>query len=172
MSPISLALEIFLAALLIAALVFGWRLERKLKALRDGQSAFAASVRDLDEAARRADSGLKTLRDALDETQDGLHDRIQKGRALKSELETLIRRAEALPRAPAPQAATLAAEAARSRAPDRVSDMLDPGFGDRLVLRAPEPQPRFVSDYEHAVADAVAATGVMRLPRFKTRADS
>lgn len=90
----SLVLELALAALLIAALVFGWRLERRLKALRDSHAQFLNGVRDLDAAAARADAGLKALRHALDEAHEGLHDRIQKGRALKTELEALLVRAE------------------------------------------------------------------------------
>lgn len=102
-----LILELALAGLLIAALAFGWRLERRLKALRDSHDSFLAGVRDLDVATLRAEAGLKTLRTALDDAHDGLHDRIQKGRALKMELESLLARAERSdrkPLAPAPAA--------------------------------------------------------------------
>lgn len=48
MSVVALAMNGFLAVLLIAALIFGWRLERRLKALRDSHEGFAKAVADLD----------------------------------------------------------------------------------------------------------------------------
>lgn len=154
MSFASVALELALAALLIAALGFGWRLERKLKALRESHSAFVGSVAQLDAAALRADAGLKALREALDEAHDGLHDRIQKGRTLKAELETLLARAERLPAAnhsviPAKAGAqdridlpTTTAEPPRS-APLGPSLRRDEGDGELKTAPAPTRLPRF-----------------------------
>ncbi len=87
-------LEGLLAVLLIAALMYGMRLERKLRALRDTQAGFAEAVRSLDVAAARAEQGLETLRRTAEETHDGLHDRITKARVLTAEMERLITRAE------------------------------------------------------------------------------
>lgn len=83
-----------LATLLVAALGYGVRLERRLKALRDGQSQFAQAVQVLDAAALRAEAGLETLRRTTEEAHDDLHDRILKARELRAELERLIGRAE------------------------------------------------------------------------------
>ena len=80
MSPIALAMNLVLALLLLSALGFGWRLERRLKALREGQSNFVAAVADLDRAARRAENGLAELRAATDETMELLSGRIEKAR--------------------------------------------------------------------------------------------
>ena len=97
MSFAGLIMDVLLVVLLLAALGFGFRLERKLKALRQGQEAFARAVGDLDAAARRAESGLAQLREATDEAHDSLHERILKARELKTQLETLIARAERVP---------------------------------------------------------------------------
>jgi hypothetical protein len=137
MSWASVALELALAALLIAALGFGWRLERKLKALRESHLAFVGSVRDLDAAALRADAGLKALREALDDAHDGLHDRIQKGRALKAELDALLARAERLPAGSVHQTPIIPEKAGIQDRVDAVSTPsetaraapLGPGFG-------------------------------------------
>ena len=96
MSIIGMGMDVLLAILLCAALVFGWRLEKKLRALKNGQEAFAQAVRELDGAARRAESGLAHLREATDEAHDSLHDRILKARELKTQLDGQIARAERL----------------------------------------------------------------------------
>jgi hypothetical protein len=95
MSLIAVALQVLLAVLLMVALVFGWRLERKLKALRDAQSGFAKAVADLDNAAQRAEQGLADLRAATDEASDYLADRIEKAKALAAQLDERMTRAAA-----------------------------------------------------------------------------
>lgn len=98
-----------LMLLLVAALGYGVRLEKKLAALRAGQQAFASAVTDLNAAAGRAEAALASLRASGQET-DLLHDRIIKAREVKAQLESLIARAPP-PAAAAPAPAT---EPARS----------------------------------------------------------
>ncbi len=88
-------LDSVLMLLLVAALGYGVRLERKLAALRAGQLAFASAVTELNTAASRAEAALASLRSSGQET-DLLHDRIVKGRALKAELEGVINRGRGL----------------------------------------------------------------------------
>lgn len=78
-----------LMLLLVAALGYGVRLERKLTALRAGQQAFATAVTELNQAAGRAEAALANLRASGQET-DLLHDRIIKAREVKAQLEALI----------------------------------------------------------------------------------
>ena len=118
MSIIGIGMDLLLAVLLATALVFGWRLERKLKALKNGQEAFAQAVRELDAAARLAESGLADLRAATDEAHDSLHDRILKARELKQQLDAQILRAERAPSAqPAPLPHRSAVEAIQNLPP-------------------------------------------------------
>ena len=91
MGEAGLLLDAVLMLLLVAALAFGVRLEKKLSALRAGQAAFAAAVGDLNQAATRAEAALASLRAASQET-DLLHDRIVKARTLKAELEGVLER--------------------------------------------------------------------------------
>src|SRR6185295_10148531 len=65
-------------------------LNGRLKALRDSHDGFAIAVRELNDAAVRAEQGLSDLRAATDEAVDQLADRIEKGRALAGRLERLI----------------------------------------------------------------------------------
>ena len=78
-----------LMLLLVAALGYGVRLEKKLSALRAGQQAFATAVTELNAAAGRAEAALASLRASGQET-DLLHDRIVKAREVKAQLEALI----------------------------------------------------------------------------------
>lgn len=92
MSVVALAMNGFLAVLLIAALIFGWRLERRLKALRDSHEGFAKAVADLDLAAARAEQGLADLRAATDEAAETLAVRIERAQALAAQLEERVNR--------------------------------------------------------------------------------
>ena len=92
MSATGLILDGVLMLLLIGAVAFGIRLERKLAALRAGQAEFARAVTELNAAAGKAENALMALKSAGQDT-DLLHDRIVKGRQLKAELEALIARA-------------------------------------------------------------------------------
>lgn len=99
MSLIAIGMNLLLAGLLVAAMVVGIRLNRRLQALRDSHEGFEAAVRDLNVAAVRAEQGLADLRAATDEATDVLSDRIEKGRTLAAKLEKLVSSAPELPRA-------------------------------------------------------------------------
>lgn len=102
MSLIAIGMNVLLAGLLVAAMMVGIRLNRRLKALRDSHEGFEAAVRELNQAATRAEQGLADLRAATDEATDMLSDRIEKGRQLAAKLEKLIGAAPELPRTAAP----------------------------------------------------------------------
>jgi len=91
-----IVLDAVLMLLLVCALGYGVRLEKKLSALRAGQMAFAGAVADLNQAAARAEAALASLRAAGQET-DLLHDRIVKAREVKQQLEVLCARAPSMP---------------------------------------------------------------------------
>ncbi|WAC59188.1 DUF6468 domain-containing protein [Brevundimonas sp. SL130] len=97
-------MDAVLMLLLVAAVGYGIKLERKLATLRAGQVAFAQAVSELNMAAGRAEAALATLRASGQET-DLLHDRIIKAREVKQQLESLIARAPVSAPAEAPVAA-------------------------------------------------------------------
>ncbi|WP_372784916.1 DUF6468 domain-containing protein [Phenylobacterium sp.] len=147
MSIIGVALNLLLAGLLVAALGMGWRLNRRLKALRDSHDGFAVAVRELNTAAARAEQGLTDLRAATDEAVDMLADRIEKGRALAAKLERLIDHAPAPQRLAAAVADPVAERrlgallaAAREARPDRYQQTERAAQTERLAPRQrPEP---------------------------------
>jgi len=87
-----IVLDSMLMLLLVLALAYGVRLEKKLTALRAGQLAFAGAVTELNQAAGRAENALVSLRQSGEEA-DILHDRLMKAREVKTQLEMLIARA-------------------------------------------------------------------------------
>ncbi len=89
MSPTVIALEVGLAVLLIAALIYSIRLDKKLKVLRDRQAELAKIVSEFNQAAERAEGSIHTLQQtSLDAGRD-LDHRIQKANALSEELRLL-----------------------------------------------------------------------------------
>ncbi|HEX2801372.1 MAG TPA: DUF6468 domain-containing protein [Phenylobacterium sp.] len=101
MSAIGLIMNLLLACLLVVTLGVGRRLNRRLKALRDSHDGFASAVRELNDAAGRAEQGLADLRAASDEALDILGERISSGRNLAGKLERLIEQAPDVSAAPA-----------------------------------------------------------------------
>lgn len=129
MSIVALSMNVLLGVLLIAAMGFGWRLERQLKALRAGHDNFARAVADLDDAARRAEAGLAALRLASEEAEEGLAARIETARALSEQLERPI--------------SDRSRRGAMAAAPSRDDDWLDRPLAparERTAPVRPEPQ--------------------------------
>ncbi|PZR36345.1 DUF6468 domain-containing protein [Caulobacter segnis] len=113
MSFVAFAMNGLLAVLLVVALAFGWRLERRLKALRDSHEGFAKAVKDLDQAAARAEQGLADLRAATDEAAETLAIRIERAQALAAQLDERISNPP-----PAPSRAERAPPPVRGRVED------------------------------------------------------
>ena len=134
MSIVAIGMNLMLAGLLVAALVMGYRLNVRLKALRESHEGFAKAVADLDTAAARAEQGLADLRAATDEAHDALADRIEKARALTTKLDRQI---QASPQSSAqPAARSRREEPAEGEDVDRVAHRLG-----ALLSGAREPRP-------------------------------
>lgn len=153
MSFVGLAMNALLAALLAAALAMGWRLNRRLQALRDSHEGFAVAVRELNTAAARAEKGLADLRAATDEAVDMLADRIEKGRALAAKLEKLTQDVPVVAGAAATPARRLAPEDDNLGQERRLGALLAAAREararpERLVRREPvaRPKPAFEDD--------------------------
>ena len=154
-------MDAVLMLLLVAAVGYGVKLERKLAALRTGQLAFAQAVTELNAAAGRAENALATLRASGQET-DLLHDRIIKAREVKAQLETLIARAPAAapvrvvedePARRAPQAVAAPAAAEDDERADRMAALAERIQG----LASPSTSRRAAATAAPAGRDNVAA---------------
>ena len=137
MSAIAIGLNLMLAGLLAAALMMGFRLNGRLKALRESHEGFAKAVAELDAAAARAEQGLADLRAATDEAHDALADRIEKARALTAKLD---RQLQGAPVAPAASAERTVSESDVERVTQRLGSLLS-AARDRRPERDPAPAP-------------------------------
>lgn len=145
-------MDAVLMLLLVAAIGYGVRLERKLTALRAGQLAFAGAVTELNSAAGRAEAALATLRASGQET-DLLHDRIIKARQVKQELEALIARGPQPAPRPVEAIATPAASAVPAVQIDNERERRMAALADRIQGLAGPASTR------KAAANAPAGTG-------------
>jgi hypothetical protein len=102
MSIVALGMNVFLAVLLMAALVMGWRLERRLRGVRESHTVFAKAVAELDGATARAHAGLAELRAATDEAIDLLGGRLARAREAADRLDRSIASAETVLARPQP----------------------------------------------------------------------
>jgi hypothetical protein len=152
MSVVGLIMNLLLTGLLVAALTVGFRLNRRLKVLRDSHDGFEAAVRELNLAAARAEQGLADLRAATDEAVDLLADRIEKGRALAAKLERQTDKLEKLAANPPPLRPRQAADdpmaerrlgallaAAREARPERLSAPPQRSAAETFARPAPPP---------------------------------
>lgn len=156
MSLISVGMNLMLAGLLAAALMMGYRLNIRLKHLRDSHDGFAKAVAELDVAAARAEQGLADLRAATDDATDQLADRIEKARALTAKLDRQLQSAPAAP--------------VRPERMDRAERMV------RADRAAPIPFRREVPDVDEADVERVthrlgALLSAAREPRVRPEAE-
>lgn len=80
MSPIQLTLEGILAIMLAACMVFFWRLDRKLSALRTGQDGVRSAAADLMQATAAAETAVHALRATAQDAGRDLQARINDAR--------------------------------------------------------------------------------------------
>jgi hypothetical protein len=112
-----------LLLLLAVALPVGWRLERRIAALRRDGAAVQSGAAGMAEATMAAEAALARLRATAEQAGRGVAERVAQAEPLREDLRFLIERAEqvadrleGLVRAGRPAAAEPAATAPRSEA--------------------------------------------------------
>ncbi|MCC5995692.1 MAG: DUF6468 domain-containing protein [Oceanicaulis sp.] len=110
MTLAALAFEGLICILLAAAALMCWRVDRRLRALRDGQDGLKETIAGLNDAVDRARASLAALDRAAREQGAGLKSEVEQARRLADELRLLGAGAET-------QAARLAERPQRPSAP-------------------------------------------------------
>jgi hypothetical protein len=87
--PLSMILELTLAALLVPTLVCCFSVERRLKRLRQDQESLKGTVLALNTAIVSANAGVARLREAAAEADRSLGGKVTSARALVDELSLL-----------------------------------------------------------------------------------
>ncbi|WP_270375184.1 MULTISPECIES: DUF6468 domain-containing protein [Marinicauda] len=104
MSPLVLIFEGLVAVLMLGAGVMCWRVDQRLKSLRNGQDGLKATIGALNDAVDRARASLAALDRASREQGADLKQRVEEARRMADELSILTSagesRAERLAQAP------------------------------------------------------------------------
>jgi hypothetical protein len=87
---LSLVLDIVVAGLLLATIVYAMTLSRRLGALRDDKAQLEMLVRSLDEASRRAEAGVAALKTTAAEIGRDLQEKVDRGQALRTDLTYIL----------------------------------------------------------------------------------
>jgi Domain of unknown function (DUF6468) len=87
---LTVTLDILVAVLLVATIVYALLLSRRLGALRNDKEQLVALIRSLDESARRAENGIAGLRNAADEIGQQLQKRLDQGESLRTDLSYIV----------------------------------------------------------------------------------
>jgi hypothetical protein len=89
-------LDVAIAALLVAVIVYAWQLNRRLAAWRADKAQLVDLVRDFNAAAERAERGIAQLKAEGDQVARALEALVAKGAGLRDDLAFIIERAEPL----------------------------------------------------------------------------
>jgi hypothetical protein len=87
---LTVTLDLIVAALLAATIVYAIILSKRLGALRNDKAQLEALIRSLDETTRRAESAIGLLKRTSDETGHELQTRIDLGQGLRTDLSYMI----------------------------------------------------------------------------------
>lgn len=138
---VTLILDLLIAGLLVATIVYAIQLNRQLIRLRESRSEMEGLIRSFNEATARAESGIKSMRRTAAETGEGLQKSVDRAQSLRDELQFLVEAADSLARrlAEAPTQGRGGAQAAP--APRRPPPMAEDG-GDSPRGRAEDPRGR------------------------------
>lgn len=86
---LSMGLELLLSTLLAATLIYCIVLERRLAAVRQGQTGLKKMIGDLNTAIVNAGASLRALKSAAGEAAETLDERLKRARGLSDELSLL-----------------------------------------------------------------------------------
>ena len=92
---LSVVLDVVVALLLVAAIAAAFVLNRRFTAFREAKAEFEQVVERFNLAAARAEGGVNSLRASADASGAALQQSITRAQALRSDLDALVRRAEA-----------------------------------------------------------------------------
>jgi hypothetical protein len=80
----SMTLEIILASLLLIAIVYCWRLDGKLKAMRNGSNRMLEAAKELQQSVLHAENAVGALRRSADAAGRELQGKIDEARAMSN----------------------------------------------------------------------------------------
>lgn len=128
------ALDLLVAALLLATIGFCIVLNRKLAALRRNETELAQVLVKFNEAAAMAETGIARLKEVGNETTVSLKDRIGEARALRDDLAFVTERGDRM-------VAELGRKIANARTSPNAAPAAATGTGATVARLKPVPKP-------------------------------
>ncbi len=96
MTYYTLVLDVIIAALLVATIIYAGMLNKRLNVLRKNRDDMAKLISQFNEATVRAESSIPKLRKAAEDAGHGLQERVEKAHSLRDDLAFMIERADAM----------------------------------------------------------------------------
>jgi len=93
---LALLVQVTVAVLLVATIIYAYMLNRKLTNLRQDQAQFEQLIRQFTGALGMADSGVHNLRMAAEEAGNGLQKYVDRAQILRDELAYMLESGDAL----------------------------------------------------------------------------
>ncbi len=108
MAALSVFMDLVMAGLLLATLIYCLKLNKRIKLLQDSRSELAQIIREFDESTQRATQNINEIHEATRRISDNIQHKIDKASFLADDLEIMIDKANkavgkveiATPRAP------------------------------------------------------------------------
>lgn len=91
-----LVLDVIIALLLVATILYAVVLNRRLGILRRNGDELAKLIGRFNEATVRAESSIPKLRKAAEESGQALQERVEKAQSLRDDLAFMVERADAM----------------------------------------------------------------------------
>lgn len=96
MNNLELLINITIIILLVPTIIFAYKLNRNLEAMRQNQSSLAKLVYSLNEATNKAENSIPKLKDATKTTSGELREVVDNAKTLKDDLIFINERADSL----------------------------------------------------------------------------
>jgi hypothetical protein len=134
-SFLSVMLDLMMAGLLVATLVYCLKLNRRIRLLQDSKSELARIIREFDDSTKRATQNINEIHAATSRLSENIQHKIDKASYLADDLEIMIERVNKITAKPELAAARVdrTPAPAPSAPPRKLSDI--------MPARMPEPAP-------------------------------
>lgn len=126
---LTLFVNLMMAALLLATIIYCWRLNNRIRILQDSRSELARIIREFDESTQRATQSIADIHEATHRLSENMQHKIDKANFLATDLDMMIEKGSRLTGRPV-ESSTAASSAGQSRPSVRSGT-------EQLVSRAP-----------------------------------
>lgn len=93
---LSLLMNGLMAGLLLATMIYCWRLNARIKVLQDSKSELARIIREFDESTQRATQSISDIHAATARLSENIQHKIDKANFLANDLEYMIEKGNKL----------------------------------------------------------------------------